>query len=569
MCGICGGNDPSRNYERALQMIKHRGPDNSKLIQYSDVTLGFCRLSIIDLSDMAMQPMSSADGKIHLVFNGEIYGYKRIRERIQKENKYVFETQSDTEVILALYVLYGEKFIEHIDGMFAIVIYDERKNKLYLYRDRAGIKPIYYYFAHGHFLFASELKAIKNMLHSNEISTDKSALYDYFSYGYVPEPKSIYQNIQKLKPANYIVYNLHTNTIEKYYEYWKLKVNTNIRSKRKTEDIEEEYRYLVNKSVREQLVSDVPVGIFFSGGVDSSIIAWEAVKCHTNIESYSIGFEAKGYSEAPYIEKYANEIGIANYLDILETSDIKGELYNSYPRWFDEPYDDLTALPTYLLSKHAVREVKVALSGDGNDELFGGYVAQQRYYEWEKRGIKNRIKYGIENNITNGEVRDLLSGLLFYASAYGCVPDRYRKMKKKRLGLPEDYDEYWFFREVWNPELPPFTRARYADFKTYLLGDILPKTDRSSMVVSLEVRVPFLSRELMEFAFSIAAEDCNKMGKMKGMVKEAYRGKLSDELLERKKHGFTVPHRYIKATRIAGYERRYNLFLDFWKEMVV
>lgn len=565
MCGICGGNDKNRDYENALDIIGHRGPDGERVVQFSNVTLGFCRLSIIDLSDTAMQPMTSADGKVHIIFNGEIYGYKKLREKLQKKN-YFFRSKSDTEVILAMYLLYGEDFIEYIDGMFAIVIYDERIEKLYLYRDRAGIKPLYYYLENGHFLFASELKAIKRMLYADEVKTNKSALYDFFSYGYVPEPKSIYKNIYKLKPANCLVFDLQRNKIEKYYEYWKLKVNANKKSRRKKEDIQEEYCYLVNKSVRDQLVSDVPVGIFFSGGVDSSIIGWEALRCSSNIESYSIGFESKGYSEAPYIKEYAKQIGMVNHLDILGGEDIKDELYNIYPKWFDEPYDDLTALPTYLLSKHAARNVKVALSGDGNDELFGGYAAHLRYYEWEQRGIRNRFSYGIEKNITGNEVKDLMSGLLFYASFYGCIPDRYRKINKKSLGLPEDYDEYWFFRDAWNISLPIYTRARYTDFRTYLVGDILPKTDRSSMAVSLEVRVPFLSRELIEFAFSLAAEDCNELGKMKGIVKEAYKGKLSKELLERKKHGFTVPYGYVKPT--IGANRRYNIYRDFWKEMM-
>lgn len=568
MCGICGGNDWNRDYESALRLIGHRGPDGERVLRFSGVTLGFCRLSIIDLSDTAMQPMSSVDKKVHIVFNGEIYGYRKIRERLQNEGKFFFMTKSDTEVVLAMYLLFGEGFINYIDGMFAIVIYDERKEKLFLYRDRAGIKPLYYYYFNKQFLFGSELKAIKGMLCAGEIRTDKSALYDYFSYGYVPDPKSIYQNVFKLKPANCLVYDLQKNKIEKYYEYWKLKINTNQKSGRRKEDVQEEYRYLVNKSVKEQLVSDVPVGVFFSGGVDSSIIAWEAMRCHPNTESYSIGFEAESFSEASYVKKYAKQIGIVNHIDILGEKDIKGELYGAYPGWFDEPFDDLTALSTYLLSIHVSEEVKVALSGDGNDELFGGYATHRRYYEWEQKGIRNRFHYGIEKNISSDEMKDLMSGLLFYASLYGCVPDRYRKINKKWLGLPQDYDEYWFYRETWDTALPIYTRARYTDFKTYLVGDILSKTDRSGMAASLEVRVPFLSKELMEFAFSLAAEDSNELGKMKGMVKDAYRGRLSEELLERKKHGFTVPYEYVKATRNGGRNRRYNLFRDFWKEMM-
>ncbi|MCM1415712.1 MAG: asparagine synthase (glutamine-hydrolyzing) [bacterium] len=568
MCGICGGNILSRDYEKAIHLIGHRGPDAERVLRFRNVTMGFCRLSIIDLSDAAMQPMTSEDGKVHIVFNGEIYGYKQIREKIKAQGGegFPFKTESDTEVVLALYSHYGEKFINYIDGMFAIVIYDERKQKLLLYRDRAGIKPLYYYISGEQFLFASELKAVRSMLHPNEILTDNSALYDYFSYGYVPEPKSIYKNVYKLPPAHCMVYDLQKNRLEKYYEYWNLKVNTKARSRRKRGDIYEEYRYLVNKSVNEQMVSDVPVGIFFSGGVDSSIIAWEALKCHSDVESYSIGFEAKCYSEDVYIREYAKQIGIVNHMDILGMEELGEDLYGAYPKWFDEPYDDLTALPTYLLSKWAVKEVKVALSGDGNDELFGGYTAHQSYYEWEKRGIRNRFQYGIEKNILRTETKDLISGLLFYAASYGCFPDRYRKVNKKRLGLPEDYDEYWHFRKFWNTEMPTYTRVRYVDFRTYLLGDILTKTDRSSMAASLEVRVPFLSKELIEFAFSLAAEECNGLGELKGMVKNAYRERLSDELLDRKKHGFTVPHGYARSTRNRGAERRYNLFRDFWRE---
>ncbi|RKM59526.1 asparagine synthase (glutamine-hydrolyzing) [Butyrivibrio sp. XB500-5] len=568
MCGICGGNDIKRDYAGAIEIIKHRGPDGIKVERYNDVTLCFCRLSIIDLSEGAMQPMSSNDGKVHIVFNGEIYGYKELRDRLKRDYNYKFMTTSDTEIILALYSIYGQRFVDYIDGMFAIAIYDERSDILSLYRDRVGIKPLYYYYDGKKIMFSSELKALRFMLDSSEKKIDKSALYDFFSYGYVPDPKTPYCNVFKLNPGSYIKYNLKKNTIIEKNSYWGFKINTKKHGTRNINDIQDEYRFLVNESVRDQLVADVPVGVFFSGGVDSSIIAYESRSIHENIKTYSIGFKESKYSEDTFISKFANELNVANHLDILGMDELNEEIYMAYADWFDEPYDDLTAIPTYLLSRQAVKNVKVALSGDGNDELFGGYSHQKTYYDWEKRGIKEKIKYSIEKNISgSGLLKDVESGLLFYASMYGCIPDKYRKIQKRDLGLHEDYDEYWFIRENWNTELPTYSRARYADFKTYLVGDILPKTDRSSMAVSLEVRVPFLSKKLVEFAFSLAEEECNAAGEMKAMVKTAYKGDLSEELLYRQKHGFTIPHTSFRSTKIRGFGRRYCLYRDFWVYM--
>ena len=566
MCGICGGNDLHRNYESGINAISHRGPDGMRLETYPlGISMGFCRLAIIDLSEKAMQPMSSKDGRIHLVFNGEIYGYRDIINRYIKNTSYNLMTSSDTEVILALYEIYGEKFIGYIDGMFSIVIYDERKQKLLLYRDRVGIKPLYYYLSGDSLLFASELKSIKAMLKNNEIVIDNSAVYDFFSYGYIPEPKTLYKNVYKLEPAHCLRYDICRNKVERIYSYWELNVNDKKIGRRNLQEIEEQYRFLVQKSVREQLVSDVPVCVFFSGGVDSGILAYETKKVNAEVETYSIGFADKRYSEEKFIVEFAKEVGIKNNIDILEDEIIGDVYYKSYRDWFDEPFDDLTAIPTYLLSSVAAKNVKVALSGDGNDELFGGYCSHQAYYLWVKGGIRNRLDFCFRHpKCENFNGKYLDAGMMYYAELYGCIPDCYRKIKKRRMGLSEDYDEYWFYRKHWRTDLPPYTRVRYADFMTYLPGDILTKTDRSSMAVSLEVRVPFLSRDLVEFSFSLAEEECNRHGEMKGIVKGSYSTLLSDTLLHRKKHGFTVPHESIKATRNSGKNKRWCLYDDLW-----
>lgn len=569
MCGILGGTDLGLNYKKGIKSLQHRGPNGEKIITYanSNVTMAFARLSIIDLSENAMQPMSSQNGHVHIVFNGEIYGYQALRNNLK--GKYNFKTSSDTEVILALYSLYGDTFIDKLDGMFAIAIYDERENKIKLYRDRAGIKPLYYYWDEQRFLFASELKAIESTLNNANLEIDSSAIYDYLSYGYIPEPKSIYKNVSKLKPATMLVFDLANNNIEQIKRFWKLHVNTRVDRKRKKEDICDQFKSLMQQSIKDQMIADVPVGTFFSGGIDSSIVTYECMKFNKNIQTFSMGFEEKNYSEIKYVTMLAKQLNINANIEILSKNCIK-ELYKEYKNWYDEPYADTSAFPTYLVSKNAVENVTVVLTGDGGDELFGGY---ERYTDFAEHNLtKKRTRFKkigdllVHHQVIDKETwqNEFESEFEYYAGLMGCESDFFRVKNKKLFGLSKDYDEYWALRKYYNKDLPKYTRARYLDFKTYLPGDILTKVDRAVMAVSLEARVPFLSRSMIEFAFSLSQEECNTGGGLKQMLKDAYTNLLPHEILYRRKKGFSIPPRYIPSLSPGLTGTRQQLLHDLW-----
>lgn len=566
MCGILGGNDFSLDYKIGIQKIKHRGPDGLNVIEYKDIVMAFARLAIIDLSKEAMQPMDSIDNNVHIIFNGEIYGYQKIKDSIKCY--YEFKTNSDTEVILALYYLYGDNFIDKIDGMFAIAIYDERQHKLKLYRDRAGIKPLYYYNDGSRFLFSSELKAIQSILDKENLEIDNSALYDYLSYGYIPEPKSLYKKVHKLKPAMTLVYNLQSKEIESINRYWRLNINTNIGRRRSKEKLCEEFRDLVSQSIKEQMIADVPVGCFLSGGIDSSIVTYECMKFNRNIEAFSIGFEEKNYSELKYVEILTEQLGINSNTEVLNKDSVKG-LYYKIKEWYDEPFSDTSAFPTYLVSKKAAGNVTVVLTGDGGDELFGGYSRYKKFIDYSKNEKTHRfiklgkflVSYGIiDEDLWSQEFK---SSLEYYSELMGCKPDFMRLQRKKIFGLPNDYDEYWLIRKYYKNELPVLTRSRYLDFKTYLPGDILTKVDRTSMAVSLEARIPFLSRKLIEFAFSLSQEECNGNEGLKQIMKDAYDSLLPHEILYRGKKGFSIPPRYIIGN-ISGFDGTRRKILEAW-----
>lgn len=567
MCGILGGTEPFFDYEKGIDSLNHRGPDGKRVVKYPNLTMAFARLSIIDLSESAMQPMTAEGGKIHIVFNGEIYGYQTLRNRLLK--KYNFKTSSDTEVILALYSLYGDKFIDMIDGMFSIAIYDEYQNKLKLYRDRAGIKPLYYFMNGNWFVFASELKAIENTLNKKYLEVDNSAIYDYLSYGYIPEPKSMYKNVKKLRPANMLIYDLSHNKIEKIERYWKLRVNTSVDRKRSKDDIGEQFKGLIQQSVNDQMIADVPVGTFFSGGIDSSIVTYECMQYNKEIQTFSMGFEEKNYSEIKYVNILAEQLEMNSNIEILSKDCIKG-LYKKYKNWYDEPYADTSAFPTYLVSKNAVGNVTVVLTGDGGDELFGGYERYADFSKYNENITSKRFKK-IGDLLVKHQIIDKAawhdefeSEFEYYSRLMGCESDLFRVKNKSMFGLPKDYDEYWAFRQYYKKDLPKYTRVRYLDFKTYLPGDILTKVDRASMAVSLEARVPFLSRNMIEFAFSLSQEECNTNGGLKQMLKDAYTNILPNQILYRRKKGFSIPPRYIPGLAPNLNGTRQQLLKDLW-----
>lgn len=551
MCGILGGSCEQWNYEEGIVSLKHRGPDGRRIERLKDCTLAFVRLAIMDLNERAMQPMHSENRDVWIVYNGEIYNFMSLRKALEK--KYVFHTESDTEIILNAYLEYGEDFVEHIDGMFAIAIYDVRSKELKLYRDRMGIKPLYYYFNNGKIAFASELKALESTLTDEVLDLDYTALYDYLFYRYIPTPKTMYKNCFKLPPAYKLVYSFKTNKIRKLEKYWKLHVNTAVAKKKKTEDISEAIRYYIEKSVKEQLVADVPVGTYLSGGIDSSIISYHCQEFQQDIKAFSIGFQDIKYDETKYAELLKNRYAIHFFNRVLGKDDIHSQ-YGMMKQWYDEPYADTSAYPSYALSKMAREQVTVVLTGDGGDELFGGYPSCQVMKKMAGNVRVDKIKDRLFQTIYKTEFypgykekgKSLFK--IFYESR--CA-DKDKEMEElaHKWDIPKDYDVLWYFKKFYVNDLPPMTRSRYLDFKTYMHDDVLTKVDRVSMAVSLEARIPFLSRELVEYVFSLSEEECCPNMILKGALKEAYENIIPKEILNRKKQGFNVPAKYLGSER--------------------
>lgn len=568
MCGILGGNNPKWDYEKGIQSLYHRGPDGQRIERFGNLTLAFARLAIMDLSENGMQPMTSRDGNVTIVYNGEIYGYDNLKKVLKK--KYEFRSESDTEVILSAYLEYGDSFIEKIDGMFAFAIYDRRNMKLKLYRDRTGIKPLYYYCKDDQFAFASELKALTTACTGVKWETDYTALYDYLFYEYVPDPKTIYKDCYKLPPAHMLVYDLKAGRIQVINKYWKLHVNTAKERRRKESVLCEELRNLLASSVKKQIIADVPVGCFLSGGVDSSITSYECYKINPQIHAYTIGFKESKYDESVYAKMMTDRYNLNCTTKILSYNDVdnvKGNLQT----WYDEPFSDTSAYPTYLVSKLAREDVTVVLTGDGGDELFGGY---KKYQVWSRMledqkidsklvsylGRKLNLDYYVEKEdiqkYINTSAENLMSCILRMDRIKG---EKYRKM----WGIDKDYDPSWYLKKYYKKELPPLTRARYLDYKTYLAGQILTKVDRVSMANSLEARVPFLAREVVEFAFSLTEEECFSAKELKRILKKAYEDVIPKELLYREKMGFSVPLGYLGENNVP---KTYKILKQEWNK---
>lgn len=566
MCGILGGNIDKWDYENALLAMKHRGPNGHKIIQFNEFVLGFVRLSIIDLSDNGMQPMFSFGNEICIVFNGEIYDYKELRRNLKKIG-YRFKSNTDTEVIINAYLEYGDNFINYIDGMFTIAIYDFRIKKIKIYRDRAGIKPLYYYYEGKNFAFASELKSIIKLCNNINFKIDYTALYDYITYTYIPEPKTMYKKIYKLEAGHKLVFDITNCRINEISSYWKLNINTNQGKQRDKRAVEEEVKYLISKSIKEQMVADVPVGCFLSGGIDSSIVAREAFRYNANLETFSIGFTEKKFDELKYANLMANSINIKNNQQTLNKSSFN-DMYHHLKNWYDEPYCDTSAFPTYLVSKLAKEKVTVVLTGDGGDEVFGGY---NRYVKFLNLNIDNGFNSRklsflyekfinfISSDIDIGEL--FLEDITKLCTLYGYEPKRRKSLFAKVWKIDSDYDDYWYFRKYYRRDLPPFTRLQYLDFNTYLPSDILTKVDRASMQVSLEARVPLLSKELIEFSFGLSEFDRCPNHLLKGLLKSAYKNLIPDEILFRPKMGFGIPD-YFMDNKMS---RQENVLRNIWK----
>jgi len=547
MCSILGYHNTKLSKEEvALYNLKmsHRGPDDSTVKVYNfkskNLFLAHNRLSIQDLESHANQPMENS--RYVMVFNGEIYNHLELR----KECHYSFFTHSDTETLLALFLTFGiEKTIEKLIGMFAIALYDKHEERLYLIRDRVGIKPLYWSFQKGEFIFASELKGFASYLKEQR---SNKALISLMSLGYVPSDNSYYQDIYKLKPAHYLVFNGESVEIN---NYWKLPSNKIDISY--SEAVEETER-LIRSSVEYRLLSDLEVGSFLSGGVDSSLVSAVMQNISSQpIKTFTIGFEDSNYNESVYAKEVAKHIGSNHYEYIFGVNDVKA-LLEDFDTYYDEPFGDASALPTMLLSKFTKEHVTVALSGDGGDELFLGYdryFITQKYYQLFKKFPQfSRNILSALCTISNRDKLEKIAYPLKHLSKenlYSVISTATKPWELESV-FSKDF-VYDSFKEVnflslqgidnFN-ETDTFDNFSKIDFHRYLVDDILTKVDRASMRYSLEARVPLLDHRLVEFAYRLPTELKLQNG-AKSILKEVLYKYVPKELIERPKMGFAVP----------------------------
>jgi len=550
MCGLFGITHPNiPRARKALQSLSHRGPDQSGDWHDAGLYIGHRRLSILDLSVNGKQPMLASKTGVLSTVNGEIYNFRELRKELQE--KHVFYSQSDSEVVLNGYLEWGlDKLLDRIDGMYAFSIYDPRVNKVHLARDIAGIKPLYYYFDGKQFGWASELKAIVNYLGESQLTLDQSALYDFLTYLYIPPPKSMYQNIFKLEAAHTLSIDLNSKVMKKK-RYWSLPtavVDTDEVSAQK------QLKLLVSQSIEEQLISDVPLGFFLSGGIDSSVIVSCAAQQSQNINTYTIGFDVPGYDESEFAQSVAAMHATRHCSKIMRRQRCI-DLYSRLNQWFDEPHADTSALPTFMVSELAKKDVSVVLTGDGGDEIFGGYI---HYFKFKKitasrytnlsglKSINAWLKQKFQSKeigklFSNIERRYFLTDLELHCRLLGGMLKNEKNKYRLKFGISDDYDDYWFFRQYYREELPIITRLQYLDFHTYLPEDILTKVDRTSMAVSLEARVPFISKKIIEFSFSLPESIRIPNHEPKGILTQSFATQLPKQILGRKKKGFTIP----------------------------
>jgi asparagine synthase (glutamine-hydrolysing) len=556
VCGFVGGTDPGWSYSAALHALAHRGPDASALHLDGPVKAGFRRLSIIDLSTSANQPMFAPDGATWLVFNGEIYGYRALRTELERRGC-AFRTDSDTEVVLNGYLEWGEHFVDKIDGMFAIALWDAREQRLKLYRDRPGIKPLYYYHDGRKFAFASELKAIEIACASEQLAVDGTALYDFLGYRYVPAPKTLYRRCFKLAPAHWLSFDPATGSIRGPQRYWSVPLPEQPR-RPALDECCEELRALITSAVADQMIADVPLGFFLSGGIDSSVVVAAASQSGRHVSTFSIGFDSDSVSETPYAREVARLFHTDHHERILSQAHAQ-ELLPKLKSWFDEPFADESAMPTYLVSAAARERVTVVLTGDGGDEVFGGYRTYRRFARYDAwpswPRFMERASFALRKRFPRRHAVSRALSLLemgfssgpdLWARIMGGLPPPAKQAYRAELGIPADYDDWWHYREHWRADLPTRTRLQLVDFHTFLPGLVLTKVDRTSMAVSLEARVPLLDRRIIEFSFGLDEDLRYHGGETKGLLRHAYRGILPDGILDRRKKGFGIPRYYLK-----------------------
>lgn len=582
MCGILGGTSLKIKNEKEialmLSVLRHRGPDGSGIFldKKNRVFLGHQRLSIIDLSDRAKQPMriitnnqstiTKNKQECVITFNGEIYNYKEIKRELE-EKGYKFKSDSDTEVVLSSYLEWGTKCVERFRGMFAFGIWDANKKKLVLVRDRFGVKPLYYYFGGSDFIFASELKAICEFSgFYKEINLE--ALPLYFHFGYIPDPYTIFKNVFRLEAGMIMEIPLPFNSFnfkkEKYWSPDSYFINPNEKTQEYSDEkIINDLEKILKESFQYRMVADVDVGVFLSGGIDSSLIAAILQKSSSKkIKTFTIGFQDEKYNEAPVARKIAEFLGTEHHEYYLSSDDLH-EAFEQYAEIFDEPFGDSSGLPTYLLAKKAREEVKVALSGDGGDELFFGYDKYQAIGKIINSPVfVNNFGRKAIDALGPGAVSKIYNifSKILPLPKYSNLREKLSKLSNllKGKNFSEMFDlasSYWQNEEIYNLlgnsgrtnifhqnyDLDFKEQMQIWDIKNYLSGDILVKTDRATMAQGLEAREPYLDYHILEYFSKIPNNLRHKKNNSKYWLKQVLYKYLPEKLVGHQKFGFQAP----------------------------
>lgn len=567
MCGITGFFDTKNfitkeNLINSNNALSHRGPDagRTEIYTFPNGTVGFGhkRLSILDLSENGSQPMHSDDGNISVILNGEIYNFNEIKTKLINLG-YQFKSSGDTEVIIKSYAEWGLDAINKFIGMYAIALLDKNKNKLFLVRDRVGVKPLYYYRNENILLFASELKAFHPIpCFKKEINQIAVSLF--FKYGYIPAPHTIFKNTFKLFPGHILTLDIEKNNvkIEKYYEvtdyYNKPKITI------PEDELLLETEKILTSSFQYRMVSDVPVGVFLSGGYDSSIVSAILQKNNSQkIKTFTIGFEDQQYNEAQYAKEISKYLGTDHYEYYCSTNEAR-DIIPELPYIFDEPFGDSSAIPTILVSHFARSLVKVALSADGGDEIFAGYNKYDYFLNLQKK-IRN------VPGLLNNSASNILHSLGKFPQVSGInLSEKFLKLgdimasdndKAKRIeSMSKHYSDYYLSQlitdydsksglfdqiESSNTEDDFLSQMLLFDYKTYLPDDILVKVDRATMSVGLEGRDPLLDHRIIELIAQVPSEVKYKNGNKKFILKEIAHKYIPKELLNRPKSGFSIP----------------------------
>lgn len=580
MCGICGIVDihTSRSIDRDVllkmtQVMEHRGPDDRGIYVDAHVGLGSQRLSIIDLAG-GRQPIANEDETMWIIFNGEIYNYMELRAYLQKIG-HTFRTRTDTEVILHLYEEFGVDCVQHLNGIFAFAIWDASRGEIIIARDRMGIKPLYYIETATQLVFGSEMKVM--LTHPDvERDIDLISLNEYLSYEYVPSPRTIIRNVYRLEPGHILRYNTRGLHIQ---QYWNVSLaRSESRPPVNWRDYVSGLYDTLKGAVRQELVSDVPVGVLLSGGIDSSAIAALMVELYPGtVDSFSIGFEETSFDESSYARLAARHLGTRHH-ELTFTSKMVAEMVLTITDSLDEPFGDSSLIPTFLLSQFAREHVKVVLGGDGGDELFAGYptlVAHRliEYYErivpWSMRAYAvpkalDLMPVSFNNISFDFRVRRFLSGrgvplqVRHHRWLGSFVDEEKSSLLQDWLKpvLRDTYAQAYVHARECDANLP-LNQVLYDDVKMYLEGDILFKVDRASMATSLEVRVPLLNRDIVDFVTELPLE--LKLHRLTGkyLLKKSMGRMLPSDIINRPKKGFNMP----VAHWLAGELRDLMLYL--------